>query len=96
MQFTKTPCVIGGQTADQDWLIKWGGHDIGRVHMRSINNERSFNWSTGTYPAGSGNEPSENLALAALKAFIERLPFPVKMAGKQPDITGPKAQAIES
>ena len=55
--WTRKKTLIGGQTADNDWIVRWRGRDCGRVmrvHSPGSETKLTWSWSAWSYPSGYG------------------------------------------
>lgn len=48
--WTRTPTVIAGETAPDDWIVRRDGRDVGRV-IRARNHPIETPWSWCSWPA---------------------------------------------
>ncbi|MDB2369294.1 hypothetical protein N9V68_01760 [Octadecabacter sp.] len=86
LQFSRRPCVIGGQTAPNDWSIFVNGKKIGRVlfYNKGATGTHCWQWSVTTYPSKSGQTESLEQAPEQIKAVVPPLVIDgeLQMSGK--------------
>ncbi|QBF32122.1 hypothetical protein [Thalassococcus sp. S3] len=75
-EFTYSLCIIGGQTAPDDYVVRYRGQtwEVGRVMFYDSGPQQRWQWSTFTYPCANGVAYSLNVALDELKVAIMALP----------------------
>ncbi|QBF31502.1 hypothetical protein [Thalassococcus sp. S3] len=83
--FTYSPCIIGGQTAPGDYVIRYrGGEPLARVCFYQSGPTDCWHWNTFTYPCASGKAERLPAALDAVKRAVLDLPEPARIKHNGP------------
>ncbi len=69
--WTRRPCIIGGQTAPDDFTIYRHKQAVGRVcRAVALPGTRPFHWMTWTHPCANGRAETFDQALHELREAI--------------------------
>lgn len=73
-RLTRRPCVIGGQTREDDWEILWDGVPVGRIMRRTGNpiGTDPWSWHVQAGPPMHGLNGTAESFDAARAAFAKR------------------------
>ncbi|WP_065329974.1 hypothetical protein [Tritonibacter mobilis] len=66
--------VIGGKSRDDDWVICFNRHEVGRVMLDRFPNNGAapWEWSAWCYPSGQGRVHSMEVARENVRATVLR------------------------